>query len=131
MIRQFRQHYTREEARALLPLVREWLGQLTDLRERLGRFDKRLSSLLAQGFDVGGETVSGWARAVVESRRLLQQFEAREIQLKDLDRGLVDFPAIREGREVFLCWEEGEDDIDYWHELDGGYGGREKLGLGP
>lgn len=128
MIRQFRKHYTRQQARALLPQVREWLAQLAELREQLGCLDKRLGSLLALGHDVGGETVSGWARGLVESRRLLLEFETREIQIKDLERGLVDFPAILEGREVFLCWEAGEDDIEYWHELEGGYGGREQLG---
>jgi hypothetical protein len=85
--------------------------------------------MLSQGYDVGGETVNGWARSVVEFRRVLREFETRDIQVKDLERGLVDFPSILQGREVFLCWEEGEDDIEYWHELDGGYGGREKLGL--
>ena len=47
--------------------------------------------------------------------------------LRDLDRGLVDFPALRNGREVYLCWEEGEEQIGYWHDLDTGYGGRQPL----
>jgi hypothetical protein len=47
--------------------------------------------------------------------------------LRDLDRGLVDFPAIRDGREVYLCWIEGEPDIDFWHDLDAGYAGRQEL----
>ena len=44
------------------------------------------------------------------------------------DRGLVDFPALIDGREVYLCWELGEDDVGYWHDMDAGYGGREPLG---
>ena len=47
--------------------------------------------------------------------------------MKDLSRGLVDFPALIGGREVFLCWEADEDDVEFWHELESGYGGREKL----
>ena len=47
--------------------------------------------------------------------------------LRDLDRGLIDFPAVRDGREVYLCWTDDEDDIGYWHELDAGYGGRQQL----
>jgi hypothetical protein len=47
--------------------------------------------------------------------------------LRDLDRGLIDFPAQRDGREVYLCWEEGEDEVGYWHDLDSGYGGRKPL----
>ena len=49
------------------------------------------------------------------------------VQIKEIDRGLVDFPHVRDGQEVFLCWELGEEDIEYWHELDTGYVGREKL----
>ena len=60
-------------------------------------------------------------------REVLQEFQAREIQIKDLDRGLIDFPAIIGGREVFLCWEQDEDAIEYWHDLDTGFAGREKL----
>ena len=123
----FQQHYTREEAQALLPSVESWLAQLLDLRDRLGRFEQRLSALLAGGADVGGESVSGWLRATVAFRETLQEFERRQIQLKDLDRGLVDFPSIYLGREVFLCWEQGEKHIEYWHELDGGFAGRAPL----
>jgi len=64
---------------------------------------------------------------MVELKTTLLEFFKREIQVKDLDRGLIDFPAMREGREVFLCWERGEDDIGFWHELETGYAGREPL----
>ena len=57
----------------------------------------------------------------------MREFQSREIQIKDLERGLIDFPAIRGGREIFLCWEKDEEDIEYWHELDTGFAGREKL----
>jgi hypothetical protein len=60
-------------------------------------------------------------------QELLAEFESRQIQIKDVERGLVDFPAIIGGREVFLCWERGEDDIEFWHEIDSGYAGREHL----
>jgi hypothetical protein len=60
-------------------------------------------------------------------KELLQKFESRNILIKDLRRGLVDFPAIIGGKEVFLCWERDEDDIDFWHDIDSGYAGREPL----
>jgi hypothetical protein len=47
--------------------------------------------------------------------------------VRDIDRGLIDFPAIRDGQEVYLCWELGEDRVAWWHELDAGYGGRQPL----
>jgi hypothetical protein len=58
---------------------------------------------------------------------LTETIEQSGIVLRDIDRGLVDFPAIFEDREVYLCWELGEDDVAFWHDLDGGYGGREPL----
>ena len=61
------------------------------------------------------------------TKSVLQEFAQREIQVKDLDRGLIDFPAIIGGREVFLCWEQDEDDVEFWHDLNSGYAGRERL----
>jgi hypothetical protein len=124
---QFRKHYTRDEARALLPQLRLWLGRLHELRRKLDRDDNRAGQLLQSGQDIGGATVNEWVKTAIEMQRVLAEFERREIQLKDIDRGLLDFPALISGREVFLCWELDEDDIEYWHDLDTGYAGREKL----
>ena len=67
--------------------------------------------------------------AIVDALRRVvpQELQEMEVVLRDLDRGLVDFPSIRDGEEVFLCWEEGEDEIGFWHELEAGYGGRRPL----
>jgi hypothetical protein len=127
MSHRFDRHYTREEARALLPQLRQWLADLNRLREDLQRFEKRLSGLAEQGNDIGGETVNNWIRTLAQMQELLAEFQRRRIFVKDLSRGLVDFPAIIGGREVFLCWESDEDDIEFWHDLETGFGGREKL----
>ena len=127
MTRQFRKHYTRDQARALLPQIREWLKELQQLRQQLSEQDQRISKLLKDGNDLGGELVNNWVRLLAHTKAVLQQFRAREIQVKDLDRGLIDFPALLGEREVFLCWEQDEDDIEFWHELDTGYAGRERL----
>ncbi len=123
----FRLHYTREQARALLPQVGEWLRQLQSCAQELARLEVRLGSLMQGGRDIGGATLNEWVRLFARMRALHREFEVREIQIKDVDRGLVDFPAIVQGREVFLCWELGEEDVEFWHELDGGYAGREHL----
>ena len=122
----YEKHYTREEAKELLPQVRQWLQRLNHLRGQLERFDKRLSGM-NPGHDVGGELVNNWIRALAEMQELLSEFQKRQIMIKDLERGLVDFPAIIGGKEVFLCWEQDEEDIEFWHDLDAGYGGRERL----
>jgi hypothetical protein len=127
MAYQFKKHYSLDEARALLPEIRQWLEKLKELSQRLRKLDERISSMMARGNDIGGETVNNWIRAMAEIQRIAAEFRQREILLKDLERGLVDFPAIIGGREVFLCWEEDEEDIEFWHELDTGYAGRERL----
>jgi len=123
----FKKHYTRDEARALLPSVRQWLAHLATLRRDLAGLEKALSTLCAEGRDAGGDLVNQQTRGLADCLELLAEFNTRQIQIKDLDRGLIDFPAIIDGREVFLCWELGEEDIDYWHDLQAGYAGREKL----
>ena len=57
----------------------------------------------------------------LELRETMLELRELEIVLRDLDRGLVDFPALRDGREVYLCWEEGEAEIGFWHEPDAGF----------
>jgi hypothetical protein len=111
----------------MLPQIRRWLEQLSGARLELDKNERRLAGLMASGQDMGGELVNKLVRLLAEIKGLIQGFQSREIILKDLERGLVDFPALIGGREVFLCWEKGEDDIEFWHEIDSGYAGREPL----
>ena len=127
MKHQFEKHYTCEEANALLPQIRKWLAQLNRLREDLHRYEKRLSGMTEQGNDLGGETVNNWIRALADMQAMLSEFQRREIFIKDLQRGLLDFPALIGGREVFLCWESDEESVEFWHDLETGFGGRERL----
>ena len=123
----FTKHYTIEEARALLPLVSQWLGQLESCQKLLQSLDEVIAGLLAIGNDAGGELVNQSIKTLAESQQTLQEFRRREIQVKDLRRGLLDFPSLRNGREIFLCWEKDEEDIEFWHDLETGYPGRERL----
>lgn len=126
MAHRFKKHYTREEASALLPLVRRWLEQLDDVRAEAVKYDRRVGALM-DGRDAGGSVVNGWVRTLARLREVVDEFQRREIFIKDAERGLIDFPAIIGGREVFLCWERGEEDVEFWHDLDSGYAGRERL----
>jgi hypothetical protein len=127
MAYRFKTHYTREEARALLPLVKTWLDQLAFARRELEKLDRQLGQMLGLGDDLGGEMVNRYVRTLAQVKDILQRFAAREILIKDLERGLIDFPAFVGGKEVFLCWEKGEEDVEFWHDLDTGFGGRERL----
>ena len=123
----FEKHYSRDEAQALLPQLRAWLTDLKRQREDAQKFEQRLHGLAPGGQDTGGDTVNNWIRALAGIQAVLAEFQRREIFIKDLSRGLVDFPALIGGREVFLCWEADEETVEFWHDLDSGYGGREKL----
>ena len=127
MSHQFTKHYTRSEARALLPLIRLWLKRIVQLCNELQKSEVRVTKLMGSGLDVGGPAVNSWLRTQADLKQVMLEFQRREIQIKDLQRGLLDFPAIVDGKEVFLCWEKGEEDVEYWHDLDTGFGGRERL----
>jgi hypothetical protein len=127
MTHKFRKHYTREEARLLLPKLRRWLEQLGELRGELEQNDRRLSGMMTSGQDTGGSLVNKSVKLAGGIRQLLQEFEEREIVIKDLERGLVDFPSFIGGKEVFLCWEKDEEDVEFWHDIDSGFAGREPL----
>ena len=124
---QFKKHYTVEQARQLMAEIRKRLTELNHLRDRVTKADQRFTQLHATGCDLGGSSVNEWIQDLCRMRENLYWFESREIQIKDLDRGLIDFPALMSGREVFLCWEQDEDDIEFWHDLETGFAGRERL----
>jgi hypothetical protein len=127
MKHRFGRHYTRDEARALLPQLRKWLDKLDELRLKMEVNGEQLDTLMASGNDIGGNTVNRSIKLLGGMKEVLQEFASREIIIKDLPRGLVDFPAIIGGKEVLLCWEKDEDDVEYWHDIDSGYAGREPL----
>jgi hypothetical protein len=127
MTHRFDKHYTREEARALLPKIRIWLDKLEEYRFSLEKNDQRLAGLMASGQDLGGDLVNRSVKVLGGMKDLLQEFQDRQIFIKDLRRGLIDFPSLIGGREVFLCWEKDDHDIEFWHDIDSGYAGREPL----
>lgn len=124
---QFTKHYSVDEAQEMIPQLRLWLTELRQHREKLQTLDDRLGQLLATGADSGGALVNDSIRQLAGVQKYLAYFRELEVQIKDIDRGLVDFPAIVAGKEVFLCWEEDEETIEFWHDLETGYAGRARL----
>jgi hypothetical protein len=120
-------HFTRAEANALLPQLTDLLNRLRYAKNELTDAEAHEALAEAAPINGGGEEGRQVGVAFLEVRRLLETIEQSGIVLRDIDRGLVDFPAMMDGREVYLCWELGEDDVGYWHDLDAGYGGREPL----
>lgn len=123
--------YTLEEANLLLPQLTELLGQLQAMGRQKGMVDGRVSEVIAKIKSNGHHnpvedpTVTQASQALTDALRAgLRQLDDWDIELKDLSTGLVDFRAIREGREVYLCWLLGEPEVAFWHELTTGFGGR-------
>ena len=120
-------HYTVEQANAAIPWVEERIARLRTAREELNDEEAREALSEAGPTNGGGEPGNLVSGAFLAMRAALGDLREMDVVLRDLDRGLVDFPSLRDGREVYLCWEEGEEDIRFWHEPDAGYGGRRPL----
>ncbi len=121
-------HYTLEQASAALGQVSELLGQMRDARERLNEEEAREALAEAGPTNGGGAPGRVISEAFLQLRGALVELQVMEVVLRDLERGLVDFPSVREGDEVYLCWVESEEDeIAHWHPLDSGFSGREPI----
>ncbi len=124
---QHERHYTLEEANAALPDVGDLLVRLRSARVRLSDSEAREALAEAGPSNGGGAPGKVVSEAFLALRDGLVELREGELVLRDLDRGLVDFPAMRDGQEIYLCWEEGEDEIGFWHDLETGFAGRQPL----
>jgi hypothetical protein len=117
--------YTVEQANAELDDLRESLTKIREARRSILRTATSIRERVpANG---GGEEGAEHWEAVRTLRREVEGLSARSIILRDADTGLIDFPAEREGRQVYLCWRPDEDRVSFWHDLGTGFGGRKPL----
>jgi hypothetical protein len=121
-------HYTLDQATAALPWVRERLERLRESHALLNEQEARDALEHAAPGNGGGGPGQVVSEGFLGLRSALLELQEMDIVLRDLERGLIDFPSIRDGREVYLCWvEQEEDEIGFWHELETGYAGRQPL----
>lgn len=120
-------HFTAAEANAALASVRPLLQRLRDARDLLTDTEAHAALSDSAPGNGGGEAGVQVGEAFLEVRRLLGALTEAGIVVRDIDRGLIDFPAIIAGREVYLCWQLSEEEVGYWHELDAGFDGRQPL----
>jgi hypothetical protein len=122
--------FTVEEANALLPTVRGVVGRIQRAYARVSAAQEQ-ARLAAAGAEQGGGGMEGGASYVLSLSALAEasgELEELGVQLKDYARGLIDFPTLREGRVVLLCWQMGEgDELEWWHDLEAGFAGRQPL----
>jgi hypothetical protein len=120
-------HYSLEEAAELLPDLVELIARMREARDRLGDREAREALSEASPTNGGGAPGRTVSEGFLELRDAMTRLRDLDVVLRDLDRGLLDFPSLRDGREVYLCWAEGEDAIGYWHEPEAGFAGRRPL----
>ena len=122
--------FTIQEANALLPSVRVIIGKIQRAHRNLARYRDDAKKAAEAAEHGGGGVVDGVAYAAILHELTMQMadLEGLGVQLKDFERGLVDFPSLRDGRVVLLCWQMGEgDELEWWHDVDAGFAGRTPL----
>jgi hypothetical protein len=123
--------FTIEEANRLLVVVRPKLENIRAHYAVLATFREPVKAAAsAAQHNGGGGMPSGtiYVKALYEVGKITTEIHEVGIQLKDYTRGLIDFPCLRDGRIVLLCWQLGEGDrIEWWHDLETGFAGREPL----
>ncbi len=129
-------HFTLEEAASVLPLVRERLEHALKAKDGLTEVTTELEAVCHRAAMAGGIRIDRQQIALWRSRQEALAKRLREMvteiyafgcQVKDLDRGLLDFPTFYNGDEVLLCWKLGEPDIEYWHGTGEGFRGRKRI----
>jgi hypothetical protein len=122
--------FTVQEANALLPDVRVIVGRIQRAHRQLSKYRDQAKKAAEAAEQGGGGLADGlvYAKILTELTQHIAELEALGVQLKDFERGLVDFPSLRDGRVVLLCWQLGEgDELEWWHDVDAGFAGRTPL----
>jgi hypothetical protein len=132
-----RRSFTVEEANRALPLVRAIVADIvrqwkvvSDLEQRLSPVLDRRKSSKAEADPYDAELASRRAELAAEQatfRSYLHELEKLGVELKGAHNGLCDFPSLRDGREIYLCWKLGEEEVTHWHELHSGFSGRQPI----
>ena len=120
--------FTRAEAQSLLPRLRTVLAEIGQewqhMRDLNPEIQKARDSAPVDGYSKYGVE---YVESVSHLMSLIQQIRDFGVLLKDVEKGLCDFPYIKDGRTVYLCWQLGEDSIQFWHDVESGFAGREPL----
>jgi hypothetical protein len=121
-------YFTLAEARAALPQVKALMEQAQSAKRTINALRPEVWPAMRNAASNGGNVQAG---------ELFQTYQTLEagikgilgmgVLVKDVESGLVDFLGRRTGREIYLCWRYGEDDIEYWHDLTAGYAGRQPI----
>ena len=122
-----KKYFTIDEANQALPYVSRVINDITDCYRQAVSIGQQIEH---PSVDDRVVTLKDQYEAVMDRLNdLVDELHQVNVELKDFDRGLVDFPAVHEGREIYLCWHRGEQSVHAWHEIDAGYAGRRDVAM--
>jgi hypothetical protein len=121
-------YFTLEEANAALDIIRPLIKEILRIRDEILAQQPEVWPAIERSAGNGGiATLSRIADDFGRLDQLVHKVLDTGVQVKDINTGLLDFPAWREDHEVYLCWKYGEDQIGFWHEIDAGFSGRRPI----
>lgn len=122
-------YFSLEQANAVVRAIRPMIGEILAIRQSILDKQPQVWPVLEKTVGNGGsKAASQVAHEYQRMSDLVKEINSTGAILKDINSGLVDFLALRDGREVYLCWQYGEEEIRYWHDIEAGYAGRELIG---
>ena len=123
-----KRNFTVKEANEFIPTLEKEISQLKTLRKKLETLGAEMTPLFELIPHNGGHLKTPeFLQFSAQFRRAVQRLNSYGCVLKNMDPGLVDFPHIRNSREIYLCWQFGENEIRYWHDVDTGFASRQLL----
>ena len=121
-------YFTLEQAQAALDIIRPLVAEVMEIRQSILDREPEVWPVVAKAAGNGGSKIaSQLAQEFGRLDQVLRAILATGALLKDINLGLVDFPSLQGGREIYLCWKYGEMTISFWHEIDAGFSGRQPL----
>lgn len=121
-------YFTLSEANETLESIRPWMDELQAIRQKiLANQPEAWPAIEKSAGNGGNRALSDMVQDFEKLDALVHRIQETGAILKDINMGLLDFPALRGEREVYLCWQYGEGDIAYWHEVEAGYAGRQPI----
>jgi hypothetical protein len=125
--RRGRKYFSLEEANSALTYLERVVGDITDCYHEAVDVRQRLEA--PQGNESTNELKNEYEGFMDRLNELIDELHHAGVELKDFEKGLVNFPAVHQGREIYLCWQRGDEGVRCWHEINAGFSGRQDVSL--
>jgi len=121
-------YFTLQEANETLTTIRPLMEEVQTIRQKiLAKQPEAWPAIEKSAGNGGNRALSNMIQDFEKLDALVHLIQDTGVLIKDINIGLLDFPALRDGREVYLCWQYGEGEIAFWHEVEGGFAGRQSI----